>query len=129
MPTPTDARRWALAAAIVLAGCTVPLGRVALVTPESAMPATKLLRPGVEGRSCRRRVFGIATDGGDPSVDDALARILALDAEGNGVANVDVRVEELLTGVYDRRCVVVRGDLVRTIGTITLPMPGHHHPE
>ena len=128
MPNQTRPRRWALLAAIAFGGCTVPLGHVALVTPESATPATKLLRPGVEGRSCRSRVFGVAASG-DPSVDDALAQILALDAEGNGVANVDVRVEELLTGVYDRRCVVVRGDLVRTIGTITLPVPGHHHPE
>jgi hypothetical protein len=129
MPTPTARRRWALLAAIALGGCTVPLGRVALVTPGSAAPATKLLRPGAEGRSCRSRVLGIVTRGGEPSLDDALAQILALDAEGNGVADVEVRVEELLTGVYDRRCVVVRGDLVRTIGTITLPMPGHHHPE
>jgi len=120
-----------LAAIIALGpGCTLPLGRLALVTSETAAPATKLLRPGAEGRSCRSRLLGISTGGaGEPSVDDALAQILALDAEGNAVAAVEVREERLLTGVYNRRCVVVRGDLVRTIGTITLPMPGHHHPE
>lgn len=133
MPKATWKRNWATLAAIVAlgaGGCTVPLGHLALVTPETAAPATKLLRPGAEGRSCRSRVLGIATDGDrDPSLDDALAQILALDAEGNAVAAVDVRAEEFLTGVYDRRCLVVRGDLVRTIGTITLPTPGHHHRE
>lgn len=108
------------------AGCTAPLGRLPLVMREA--DATKLLRPGVEGRSCRSRVLGVSTADGDPSLEEALAPILALDAEGNAVADAEVRSEELLTGVYDRRCVVVRGDLVRTIGTITLPMPeGHHH--
>jgi hypothetical protein len=116
-------------AALGTGGCTATLGHVALVTPEDAAPATKLLRPGAEGRSCRSWVLGIPTAGGDPSLDDALAQILALDPEGNAVANVEVRSERTVTGIYNRRCVVVRGDLVRTIATMTLPIPGgHHHP-
>ncbi len=131
-PSRTNARAILVAiASLGLGGCTTPLGRLPLVTPEAAAPATKLLRPGAEGRSCRSRVLGIPTGvDGAPSLDEALAQILALDAEGNAIAGVEVRSDDVVTGIYDRRCVVVRGDLVRTIGTITLPMSGgHHHPE
>jgi len=42
--------------------------------------------------------------------------------------NAEVRWHRLVTGVYNRRCVEVRGDLARALSTITLPAPpGHHH--
>ena len=50
----------------------------------------------------------------------------ALDPEGNVVANADVRWRRLVTGVYNRRCVEVRGDLARTVSTIRLPGPPGH---
>lgn len=111
-----------------LSGCATELGHVAFLGAEAAAPATKLLRPAVEGRSCRASLLGLSATAGEPSAGEALARILDLDREGDAVTNVDLRWEHVATGLYDRRCVVVRGDLVRTISTVTLPMPEGHHP-
>jgi hypothetical protein len=121
------ALRALVAIALAAGGCSAELGYLALVTPERGAPATKLLRPGVEGRECRSAILGMPTSPSDaPPIDAALAHILSLDAEGNAIANAEVRSESLLTGIYNRRCVVVRGDLVRTIRTVTIPIPGGH---
>lgn len=113
--------------AVLASGCTTSLGRVPFVAADTT--ATKLLRPGVEARSCRASVFGVATASGEPSAGEAVAQLTALDEEANGLADAELRTERVTTGVYNRRCVVVRGDLVRTISSVTLPMPeGHRHP-
>jgi hypothetical protein len=62
-----------------------------------------------------------------PSLDEALRRILAVDAEGNVVVNAEVRWRRFVTGLYDRRCVEVRGDLARTVSTIHAPGAAGHH--
>lgn len=91
------------------------------------MIPTKLLRPDAEGRSCRAWVMGIPLQPGSPGLDEALARVLALDPEGNVVTHVEVSERLLLTGIFNRRCVVLRGDLSRTVASVTLPTPEGHH--
>ena len=95
-----------LGAVLAASGCATSLGRVPLLAADTT--PTKLLRPGVEARSCRTSVFGIATSPGEPSASEAVARLTALDEEATGVADAELRVERLTTGVYNRRCVVVR---------------------
>ncbi len=56
----------------------------------------------------------------------ALAGIMALDREGDVVANARVSWRRIVTGVYNRRCVEIRGDLARTVSTVRLPMPAGH---
>jgi hypothetical protein len=109
-----------------VAGCATSLGSFGVVQPDADAVGLKLLRPGVVGRSCRASVLGIPLRAGAPDVREALAAILALDAEGNVVANAEVRSERLLTGVYNRRCVELRGDLARTVSTIVVPAPPGH---
>jgi hypothetical protein len=117
-----------VALAIVLSGCATSLGTVGVVVPDGDAVGVKLLQPGVTGSSCRRAILGVRLDDGEPSLDEALRRILAVDTEGNVVVNAEVRWRRFVTGLYDRRCVEVRGDLARTASTITLPTPpGHHH--
>jgi hypothetical protein len=116
--------------AATLAGCTTPLGVVGALLPAADRMGTKLLRPGVVGRSCAAQVFGVPTADADAALEKALAQILALDAEGDVVTNAEVSSWAFLTGVYNRRCIQVRGDLARTVRVITLPAsPGHlgHH--
>jgi hypothetical protein len=38
-----------------------------------------------------------------------------------------VRWERIVTGVYNRRCVEVQGDLARSVTTVRLPAPPSHH--
>ncbi len=119
MRRPTLALLWALT------GCAGSLGTVGLLDPDAEDVGLKLLRPGAVGRSCRASVLGVPLAAGTPDLREALAGILALDAEGNVVANAEVRWRELVTGLYNRRCVEVRGDLARTVPTIRLPAPEH----
>jgi hypothetical protein len=122
-------RRLALLAGVLaLGGCSASLGTVGVLEPDADAVGAKLLRPGVSGRSCRTSILGVPLDAGDPDLREAIAGILALDREGNVVRNAEVRWHRLVTGVFNRRCVEVRGDLARSLSTITLPMLEHAHP-
>ena len=119
-----------LLAAIGLSGCAASLGTVGLVRLDADEVGLKLLRPGVTGHSCRVSLLGVPLTAGAPDLREAIAEILALDREGNVVANAEVRWERLVTGIYNRRCLEVHGDLARTVSIIRLPAPPAHpgHP-
>jgi len=53
-----------------------------------------------------------------------MAALLARDGEANVLTNVELRRRVLVTGVYNRRCVEVRGDLGRTVTILSLPVLG-----
>src|SRR5438128_1886374 len=117
-------RLGALAAA-ALVGCSASLGSVGILAPQAEGTGLKLLRPAVSGRSCRASLAGLPLAAGEPDLREALAQVLALDAEANVVANAEVRWRRLVTGVYHRPCGEVRGDLARTVPTVTIPMGQH----
>ena len=104
-------------------GCASSLGTLGVVHPDADDVGLKLLRPDVSAASCRSSVLGVPLRAGEPDVREALATILALDREGDVVANARIAWRRLVTGVYNRRCVEVRGDLARTVTTVRLPMP------
>ena len=113
-------------ALVVLAGCVTSHGPVGVIAPSADVVGTKLLRPHVVGRSCRSRVLGVPVGTGDPQLQEAVAQILAQDAEGDVVLNAEVRATVLVTGVYNRCCVEVEGDLARAVPTIAVPGPTGH---
>jgi hypothetical protein len=115
----------AVAAAAALAGCSASLGTMGALLPEASSVGLKVLRPGVRGRSCRVSIAGLPLDAGEPGLREAVAQVLALDPEGNALTNAEERWQRLVTGLYNRRCVEVRGDLARAVPSVTLPMPGH----
>jgi len=119
-------RLTAVAVILALAGCSMSLGSVGVVAPEASSVGLKMLRPAVSGRSCRSSIAGLPLAAGEPELREAVAQILALDPEGNALGNAEVRSQRLVTGLYNRRCVEVRGDLVRIVPSVTLPMPSHH---
>lgn len=112
--------------ALPLLGCATSLGNVGVVQPDADGIGLKMLRPDVSGRSCRSSIVGVPLAAGEPDLREAIAGILALDREGNVVANARVRWHSVVTGLYNRRCVEVEGDLARTVSTITLPAPPSH---
>lgn len=114
-------------AVTVLTACTTRLGTAPLVARDAELVGTKLLRPGATGRSCRTTVLGVPLGGGAGTIDDAMARLLALDSEGDLVSNAVVEEERIVTGVVNRRCIVLRGDLGRSITTVVIPAPAGHH--
>jgi hypothetical protein len=118
--------RAAVCVGLVLSGCASSLGTLGVVNPDASDVGLKLLTPGATGRSCRSSVLGVSLRPGEPDLREAIGEILALDPEGDVVANADVRWRRLVTGIYNRRCVEVRGDLARTVSTIRLPAPAGH---
>lgn len=111
--------------ALVSTGCTTSLGTVGTFASGPDLVSTKLLRPGARARACRTTFFGVAVAGEERPLDAALGQILALDREGDVLTNVVVRSSEVVTGVYNRRCVDVEADLGRAIRTIMIPLPEH----
>ena len=117
-------------AGTLLVGCAVSYGPVGIMGPSSDTMAVKVLRADVEGRSCQRSILGRVIDDAPPTLAASLAQVLALDGEGDVVTNGEVVSEEFVTGLYTRRCVVIRGDLGRTIPQVRIPSgTGHgaHH--
>jgi hypothetical protein len=111
----------------ITSGCTIPLGSVNVWQPKFDTFGVKLLAPSVTGRSCRTSVLGVPLQPGDPDLQEALAQILAHDDEGDVVTDARIASEHVLTGLYNRRCVAVQGNLGRTIRVIKVPMPPSHH--
>jgi hypothetical protein len=109
------------------AGCATPLGSVNALQPKFDTFGVKLLVPSVTGRSCRTSILGVPLKSGDPDVQEALAQILARDAEGDVVTDARLSSECIFLGLYNRRCVSVEGNLGRTIRVVTVPMPASHH--
>ena len=118
-------RMLAVVGLTVLSGCTVSLGRTGLIADDADVVPMKLLRPGVVGRSCRASVLGVPFRAGPPTVAEALAEMLAKDTEGNVVTHAEMTWSEVVTGVYNRRCLEMRGDVARAVPLIRLP---HHVP-
>jgi hypothetical protein len=119
--------RWlVLGVACALSGCTASLGSVGALAPTPDTVSVKLLRPAMVGRACRANVLGLALGASTLPLPEALEQILSHDAEGDVVTNAEITSSEITTGVYNRRCVEVRGDLARRIPTITLPAPASH---
>jgi len=100
---------------------------VTLLSMAPNLISVQMLRPAATARSCRSAVLGISRQPGEPTIDEAVGLILALDREGDVLTNVDVSWHQLLTGVYNRTCVEVRADLGRAISTMVLPGTMHHH--
>jgi len=119
-------KRRALAITTLLAGCAASLGPAALIGTDAELVGVKLVRPGLQGRSCRVSVLGVPFRAGAPALSEAVAQILAADPEGNVVTRAEVTWSELVTGIYNRRCVEVRGDLARMVSTLRLPAPAGH---
>ncbi len=126
-------QRWtwqALALGVLLGGvsasvgCTVGAGGLAAVTSAEARLPTMLLATGVEGSDCTSAVVRLPHH---PSLARAIARALE-DVDG-AVVLTDARVETTFfwTGVYNRRCVRVRGGAARMARQIVLPAPAGHH--
>jgi hypothetical protein len=86
----------------------------------SALPAM-VLDTGVEGEDCTRALFAFGAE--EPSLGRAVERALAQVAEATVLVDVRVTTSGVATGVYNRRCVRVRGSAAKLVRQVVLPMP------
>ena len=117
-----------LLAATVLAGCMTVQSELGVVRPNAETLGTKLLRSGARTRICRSSLFGIPLE---PTASASLvADLLKMDAEADILSHVHVTTESISTGVYNRTCVELIGDVGREVSVVRLPVVGehqHHH--
>lgn len=86
----------------------------------------KMLHPGAHARVCRSSVFGIPLE----SAQQPLREIFRIDPESDVLSHAQMTTESIATGVFNRICVELVGDLGREISVVRLPVVGdheHHH--
>ena len=115
----------AAALCVGLTACAHGSGTIPRVTALPPETGYKLLRPAAVSLACDGGFFG----GGGAS--DLLARttadLLSRDAEADAIVQAKVEWTGWSIGVYGRRCVRMEADVVRSVRTILLPMPGEGH--
>jgi hypothetical protein len=99
-------RAWLLGAALLAAGCNVPIARIDELALEPGPPPTEALGP-VEGRVCRLWVLGVPF--GLPRIDEAARTALAERAGGRVLRDVLVTSEHPVWGPIGRHCYLVEG--------------------
>lgn len=113
-----------VATVITCCACGGTLGHVPRITPVAATDGFKMLWPQQEVRRCEGSFPGTAER--RDLIREGVDALLARDPEADAVVNTEVQWESFCIGIYTWRCVVLRGDLVRSVRTVLLPMPGEH---
>ncbi len=109
---------------LAVVACTGTVGTLPRITLLAPTDGFKMLRPNVSATRCRAGGL-FARDDGDLA-GAAVKDLLTRDDEGDAVLNVKVESTSWSLGVYGRRCVTVSGDVVRSVRSVVLPMPGSH---
>lgn len=118
-----------MAGMALLAGCMTTHSDIGAIRAGIDTVGVKMLRPGARVRHCRFSVLGIPLAGADTT--SLVADLLKLDAEADVVTKARVTTESVTTGVFNRICVELVGDLAREVSVVRLPALGegheHHH--
>ena len=117
----------ALAALIFsISGCVAWRTQVPLLAFDAERAGTKMLRPGARSTACCTRILGMAAACNAPPLDGALRQLLAADVEADALTAATIETRTLALGVFDRTCVTVHADVVRTTSVVRLPVPAGH---
>jgi hypothetical protein len=118
-----------IAVAMMMAGCMTTTTELGLIRPTAETAGLKMIRPGARVRACRSSLFGIPLQSPPPT--SVLADLLKVDAEADVVSKARVTTNSIATGIYNRTCVELVGDLGREVSVVRLPAVGggheHHH--
>lgn len=118
-----------MAVTMLLAGCMTTTAELGLVRPTAEAVGVKMIRPAARVRQCRSSILGIPLQ--SSTTTSLMTALLAIDAEANVVSKAHVTTESMATGIYNRTCVELVGDLGREVNVVRLPAVGggheHHH--
>jgi hypothetical protein len=88
-----------------------------------------MIRPNARVRECRSSIFGVPLQ--SSATTSLMTALLAVDSEADVVSKAHVTTESVATGIYNRTCVELVGDLGREVNVVRLPAVGggheHHH--
>lgn len=116
---------WALGLMMLAGGCMTTTVELGLVRPTAETVGLKMIRPGARVRDCRSSLFGVPLRAG--ATTSLLSGLLAIDAEADVVSKARVTTESIATGIYNRTCVELVGDLGREVNVVRLPDVGGGH--
>jgi len=111
---------------ILVGGCTTHVGSAGVIAPAPETVGVKLLRPQVTGRACRQSILWWHIGENTPPLRSALGNIMALDPEGTVVTDAEITEDRFVTGLLNRVCLEVRGNLGRPTPTLSLPGAADH---
>ena len=120
-------RRQAVVVALVTfvtMGCGTVRGRLPRIDGPDERAGFKMLRPNAEARACEG-VF-VGQGGSRDLVAEVIATLLARDDEATTIVHAELEWSWTWLGIYTRRCVRIRGDVVRPTSTVMIPMAHHH---
>lgn len=113
-----------VSALVGMVGCVRVDGAVPTIAAADPARGTKLLKPNVCATTCESGWIWDTPESMDLA-GRALRQLLALDDEATAVDNARLTATGWSVGLYRRGCMTVAGDLVRSVSTVMLPMPGH----
>ncbi len=112
-------------AAIAGAGCTAHVATLPGVLGAEAYPPAMVLATGATGEDCGTSVLFVPIR--QASLDVAVARAIATVPEATLLVDVSVDATALVTGVYNRGCLRVKGSAAKLVPSVVVPMPEEHH--
>jgi hypothetical protein len=98
-----------LTLAAMLAGCSSPVGTLALTSARPMPIPYNVIGPRGVGEACAWTVFGL---GGSPSIEAAIRAAIATVPEGGMLVNATLTSRWLVTGIANQTCVEARGHVV-----------------
>ncbi len=114
-----------LAAALGTIGCSARVATLPGVLGPEAYPPAMVLATGATGEDCGTSILFVPLR--RASLADAAARAIASVPEATLLIDVEVRTTGLVTGVYNRECVHVKGSAAKLVSSVSVPMPAGHH--
>jgi hypothetical protein len=117
--------RWA--ALLVCAGtvgCTAHVADLAGVLGPEAYPPAMVLATGAVGEDCGTSILFVPLQ--RASLERATARAIASVPGATLLVDVRVDARALVTGVYNRGCVRVKGSAAKLVSSLVVPMPEGH---
>ncbi len=115
----------ALAVSLATLGCTAPIATLPGILGKEAYAPAMVLATGATGEDCGTQVLLLPLH--RASLDVAVARAIASVPEATMLTDVQITGTALITGVYNRTCVRVKGSAAKLVSSVVVPMPGEHH--
>lgn len=116
--------------AIGTSGCVTTRSTIPVIRADQSALGVKMLKPGERVRSCRMWILGVPLSAGGEPIEAMMRALLATDREADVLIDVRIETSSVMTGLFNRVCVDIVGDVAREITVVRLPLvgDGHQHP-
>jgi hypothetical protein len=122
----TRVGRWAaLLLSVATAGCAAHVATLPGILGAEAYPPAMVLVTGATGEDCGTSILFVRLR--RASLADAVTRAIASVPDATLLTDVEIDATALVTGVYNRGCIRVKGSAAKLVSSVVVPMPDDHH--